>query len=122
MPGHRRLAAGAADRDAALRGVEQLGEEFRPGEVRQAQLAGADDVGDGRSSTAAEVTRVMPVWQARAVLREQLDPERAQIVELVRRAAGIERAVGAGDAAAAGAHDAGERKHAAAADAAEEDG
>ena len=60
--------------------------------------------------------------QARSVLREQLDAERAQIVELVRRAPGVERAVRARDLGAAGADDGGERQHAAAADAAEEDG
>ena len=48
-------------------------------------------------STAAEVTSVIPSCKPGAVLREQLDAERAQIVELVRRPPGVERAVGARD-------------------------
>ena len=120
-PGHGRLAAGPADRDAALGIVEQLREELGPGEVGQAELARPDDVGnivlDRRRGDQGHAR-----LEARAVLREQLDPERAQIVELVRRPAGVERAVGARDAAAGRAHDARQRKHPAAADTAEEDG
>ena len=58
--------------------------------------------------------------EAGAVLRGQRDAERAQIIELGREAAGVERAVGAGDARAAGAEDGGEGQHPAAADSAEE--
>ena len=96
-PGHGRLAAGPADGDAALRSVEQPGEELRAGEVGEAELAWRGRRRGQSSSTAAEVTSVMPWLQARPVLREQLDPERAQIVELVRRPPGVERAVGARD-------------------------
>ena len=38
--GHGRFAAGAADGDAALGGVEQLGEELRAGEVRRGRARG----------------------------------------------------------------------------------
>ena len=117
--GDGRLAAGAADSDAALRRVQQLGEELRTGEVGEAKLTGADDVGNclldrGRGDESHSVLK------AGAVLREELDPERAKIVELVRGAAGVERAVGARDLAARSADDGGEGEHAAAANAAEE--
>ena len=46
-PGDGRLAAGAADGDAALRVVEQFREELRAGQMVEAKLAGADDVGHG---------------------------------------------------------------------------
>ena len=118
-PGHGRLAAGAADGDAALRGVEQLGEELRAGEMGEPELLCADDVGHGRLDR-RRGDQCHARLKARAVLREQLDAERAEIVELLRRAARVERAVGARHARPAGADDGRERKHAAAADAAEE--
>ena len=75
------------------------------------------------SSTAAEVTRIWSApGQARAVLREEGHAAGAQEVELLRRAALVERAVGALDLVALGLDDQGQGQHAAAADAAEEIG
>ena len=62
----------------------------------------------------------MPSARPGAVLRRQRNAERAQIVELGRQPAGVERTVGTGDAGAAGAKDGGEGQHSAAADSAEE--
>ena len=106
--GHGGLAAGAADGDAALRVVEELGEELRTGQVLEPELAGADDVGhrflDRRRSDERHAR-----LQARTVLRKQADPERAEVGELVRDAARVERSVRARDLRAGRAHDGGER-------------
>src|SRR5689334_16149284 len=90
--GHGRLPAGAAHGDAALGSVEKLRKELRAREMREAQLSRAKDVGDCVLDCRRRDQR-HPWLKSRAVLRKQLDPERAEIVELVRRAAGVERSV-----------------------------
>ena len=67
--------------------------------ARSAELVGARTTSGTVSSTAAEVTSdLLGAGRPAAVLREQLRCRRAQEVELVRRAALVERAVGARDA------------------------
>jgi hypothetical protein len=111
--------AGPADGDAALRRVEQLGEELRPRQVLQPKRLRPHDVryrvldrrrGDQRHA------RLQP----RSVLREQLDSERAQIIELVRRPPRVERPVGPRDLRPGSAHDRRQRQHPTLPNAAEE--
>ena len=117
-PGDGRLARGAADRDADRRGVEQLSEELRAGEVGQAELARADDIEDGRFDRRRGDQR-RALAQTAAILREQFNAEPFQIVEFGRKSAGVERPVRTGHVGAGRAHDRGERQHPAPADAAE---
>src|SRR4029079_15381786 len=82
----RILATGSTDGDAALRRIEKLRQELRPGEVGEAELLRLDHVRnrrlDGRRGDQGH-----PFLQTRSVLGEKLNSKRAQVIELVPRAA-----------------------------------
>ena len=86
--------------------------------MRQPELGRADHVGDGAFNR-RRGDQGRAALKPAAVLREQFDPEAFEIIELGRKAAGIERAVGAGDVCPRSANDRRQRQHPAPADAAE---
>ena len=118
-PDERALAAGAGHRDARAPGVDDLGQQrgARNGlDAERARCphlggigldcAGVDEAVDGRGDGAS-------------VLGRQLDPELAQARGDLAALALVQRAVGALDGVAAGAHELGQRVHAGPGDARE---
>ena len=118
---HGRFAAGPADCNAALSRVQQPSQEFGTGEVLEIKLLRANHIGNRRLDCRRGY-QGHTLLKPRSVLRKQLDSQRAEIVELLRSASCVERAVRSRDPDAASAHDGSEREHPAAADAAEENG
>ena len=103
-------------------GVEQRGEQLRPGDPRRADRLGLDHIGHRLLDRRGGDDDLIGADDAAAVLREQGDAACAQEFELGGEPALVERPVRAGDLVPAALDDQRQRQHAAAADAAEEIG
>jgi hypothetical protein len=114
------LAAGARHADRGRSGVEQFAEQLGPGLDEGADALGRADVGHGVLDGAGGDDHLILAHHARSVLRVQGHAVGAQPVELVRRTALIQGAVGACDAVALRLNDHRQGQHAGTADAAEE--
>jgi hypothetical protein len=113
--GGGRLAAGAGDTDGLRRAVEQVGQQLGARQHRRPHPPGGDYVRHRVLDGGRGDDDLFSARDAAAVLRKQPDPPGAKELELGRRAALVEGAIGAFDGRAGRLDDQGQGQHAAAA-------
>ena len=119
-PGRGRFSAGSANGNGVCCCVEEIRQQCCAGNLLQTQPSRRLNVGNGVFDSRRGHENLGGIGNAAAILWMQLDAQLAELFELLRQSALIERTIGTFDPVSARLHDQRQGQHAAATDAAKE--